>query len=321
MNEKINVLENPVIGGIEQWLLIRGENISNPVLLLLQAGPGFPMICEADMLEKKLNLEKYFTVVYWDQRGCGKSFSKNIPESSMNLNQMVMDTNEVTGYLQRKLNKKKIFMAGFSLGGTIALISASQHPENYLSVIIIGADIIMEDAERYAYDFAVSEAKRRKNKNALNQLRKIGEPPHADVKSFQTRVKWVTSFGGIQANETYFSLFLKTIRNLFKSPFYSINDIINTIKGINFSQKHLLPKLTSLNLFNILKTLETKLYFIQGKNDAAAPFNLANKYFEFLSAPKGKCFYTFNSSAHMPHLEEPEKFSDFLVREIRTNQE
>ena len=46
---------------------------SNPVLLLIQQGPGLPMINEARRFELLLGLEQVFTVVYWDQRGCGRS--------------------------------------------------------------------------------------------------------------------------------------------------------------------------------------------------------------------------------------------------------
>lgn len=315
-NREIDILENPVIGGIKQWILIRGRNSSNPVLLLLQAGPGFPMISESDSFEKILKLEERFTVVYWDQRGCGKSYNNKIPVASMSLQQMVADTNEVTEFLKGKLNKKKIYITGFSLGGSVALIAASKYPENYFLVVGVGIDVVMKEAEEYAYQFAISEAEIRKQKRAMAQLKKIGPPPHTLIKNFQVRVKWITNFGGINLNETFFSLLMKTMRNLFSSSFYSAKDILKTLRGINFSQKYLLPNIVSLDLFETVKSLDTKIYFIQGTKDAAAPPALAKKYFDFLNAPKGKIFISFNNSAHMPHIEEPEKFRALLVNEI-----
>jgi pimeloyl-ACP methyl ester carboxylesterase len=103
---------------------------------------------------------------------------------------------------------------------------------------------------------------------------------------------------------------------LFFSSFYSAKDVFKTLRGINFSQKYLLPNIVSLNLFESVKSLETKIYFVQGMNDAAAPPELAKKYFDFLNAPKGKNFISFDNSAHMPHLEEPEKFRTLLFNEI-----
>lgn len=69
------------LGGIDQWVMIRGESISNPVLILLHGGPGFP---EVRLFRTfKAPLEKSFTVVYWEQRGTNKSFDRRIPRSSI----------------------------------------------------------------------------------------------------------------------------------------------------------------------------------------------------------------------------------------------
>ena len=43
----IDTLAGIQLGGITQWIRIRGSDASNPVLLLMQQGPGFPMINEA----------------------------------------------------------------------------------------------------------------------------------------------------------------------------------------------------------------------------------------------------------------------------------
>jgi pimeloyl-ACP methyl ester carboxylesterase len=71
---KVDSLEPLDIGGTKQWVLLRGANRHNPVLLVVQAGPGFPMIHEARAFERELHLERDFIVAYWDQRGTGKSF-------------------------------------------------------------------------------------------------------------------------------------------------------------------------------------------------------------------------------------------------------
>jgi pimeloyl-ACP methyl ester carboxylesterase len=69
----IDTLESVHSGDAAQWIRIRGADAANPVLLLIQQGPGLPMINEARRFEHLLGLEQAFTVVYWDQRGCGRS--------------------------------------------------------------------------------------------------------------------------------------------------------------------------------------------------------------------------------------------------------
>lgn len=77
------------LGGIDQWVMIRGENLTNPPLIHLHGGPGF----SETRLFRHFNapLEESFTVVYWDQRGAGKSFARNIPRSSMTVEQFIAD--------------------------------------------------------------------------------------------------------------------------------------------------------------------------------------------------------------------------------------
>jgi hypothetical protein len=57
------------LGESTQWIRIRAANANNPLLLLVQMGPGLPMINEVPAFARALSLEDDFTVVYWDQRG------------------------------------------------------------------------------------------------------------------------------------------------------------------------------------------------------------------------------------------------------------
>jgi pimeloyl-ACP methyl ester carboxylesterase len=58
-------------GDTRQWLLIRGKDRTNPVLLVVHGGPGFP---EMPFSHENAQLEEKFVVVHWDHRGAGKSF-------------------------------------------------------------------------------------------------------------------------------------------------------------------------------------------------------------------------------------------------------
>ena len=61
----IDSLEKIKLGGVDQWILIRGWNRENPVLLLLHGGPGFPGMPFAHVASE---LEKAL-------RGCGAGIS------------------------------------------------------------------------------------------------------------------------------------------------------------------------------------------------------------------------------------------------------
>lgn len=309
----ISRLESISLGGTEQWIRIRGKDISNPVLLLIQQGPGLPMLNEAVDANKQWHLEDDFIVVYWDQRACGKSFSSDIPSQSMTLEQLITDTHELIQALGQRFHVTQLYVAGFSLGGTIAALVASRHPELVRAVVCVDLDVQFDVAERVAYDFALEQATNLGNKRAIQELRRIGSPPHLDSKTFGTRVKWVTNFGGVNRQETYTRLLLKALQQLVLSPDYTLSDIVGTLRGMRFAQDHLLPDLANLDLFQMLPRLDVPVFLLQGRHDYVAPASSLEQYYQTLEAPKGKQLIWFDESAHMPQYEEPGKFRETLL--------
>src|SRR4029077_7613259 len=95
----IDTLEAIRAGGTTQWIRVRGTDAANPVLLLIQQGPGLPMINEARRFGHVLGLEQAFTVIYWDQRGCGRSLRRRTDRASINLEAMAGDTVSLLDYL------------------------------------------------------------------------------------------------------------------------------------------------------------------------------------------------------------------------------
>ncbi|HKF35780.1 MAG TPA: alpha/beta hydrolase [Ktedonobacteraceae bacterium] len=309
----ISTLESIRLGGTEQWIRIQGKDTSNPVLLLIQQGPGLPMLNEAADDHKRWQLEDEFVVVYWDQRACGKSFSSAIPPQSMTVEQLIADTHELIQALTQRFNTTHLYVTGFSFGATIALLTASRHPEHIRAVVGVGPDVQFDLAERVAYDFALEQATRRRNNRALRELQSDGPPPHLNSKSFGTRAKWVTNFGGANRQETYTRLLLKTLRQLVLSRDYALSDIVGTLRGIGFTQDHLLPDLANLDLFQLLPRLDVPVFLLQGRHDYIAPPTIAEQYYQALQAPQGKQLIWFDESAHTPQYEEPGKFREILL--------
>src|SRR5262245_55171799 len=89
------------IGGIDQWITIRGKRRDNPILLVLHGGPGYAWSPFADQVFGA-DWTEHFTVVQWDQRGAGRTFSKTGPSiaSTMTVERMVQDGIEVTQFLE-----------------------------------------------------------------------------------------------------------------------------------------------------------------------------------------------------------------------------
>jgi pimeloyl-ACP methyl ester carboxylesterase len=184
----VDTLERVQLGDSPQWIRVRGVDASNPVLLLIQQGPGLPMVNEARRFEQLLGLEQAFTVVYWDQRGCGRSL-RHAQDRAITVQLMVDDTINLLQLLRDRY-ARKVYVAGFSLGATLGALAAAQRPDLLAALVAVGMDIDGSAAGASAYDFALAAAHERGNRRATRQLERIGPPPHLSIKQFSTRVRW-----------------------------------------------------------------------------------------------------------------------------------
>ncbi len=307
----IDSLEAIPAGGTTQWIRIRGANASNPVLLLVQQGPGLPMINEVRRFERLLGLEQDFTVVYWDQRGCGRSLRDRPDRAGVSLKRMVTDTVSLLEYLRDRFGGKTC-IAGFSFGATLAAFAAAQRPDLVGTLVATGMDIDGAAAAHGAYEFALRKARQRGNRRATRQLEAIGPPPHLTARQFGTRVRWATNFGGVTRNQTYAGLARGLVSSLVRSSDYSAGDVMRTIRGITATQAALLPDLASMDLTRSLPRLDVPVVMVQGRHYQVAPGGSAQQYASFLQAP-GKQLIWFENSAHTPHLDEPAEFRDVLL--------
>ena len=121
------------LGGLDQWVMIRGESVANPPLILLHGGPGLSET--AFFRHFNAPLEKSFTVVYWDQRGAGKSFDRNIPRSSMTVEQFISDLDELVDAVCKRLGKTKVAIFGHSWGSALGVLYAARFPEKVAAYV------------------------------------------------------------------------------------------------------------------------------------------------------------------------------------------
>jgi pimeloyl-ACP methyl ester carboxylesterase len=300
------------LGESTQWIRIRAANARNPLLLLVQLGPGLPMINEARTFGRLLSLEDDFTVIYWDQRGCGRSLRSTDAKRDLSVQAMVSDTERLLAMLCDRFGTPAV-VAGFSMGATIAALATARRPDLVAALVAAGMDIDGAAAEKNAYQFALATAHARNNRKAIRQLEAIGPPPHLEPKEFATRARWAANFGGVRTGHTYNSEVRNLLVSLLRSPDYSLADAVRTIRGITAAQAALLPELAALDLTHTLTRLNTPIVMAQGRHDQVAPPSAAERYAELLEAPSKQLVW-FEHSAHMPHLEEPERFRELLAR-------
>ena len=306
----INELERVTLGGIEQWIQIRGHDRAKPLLLFLHGGPGFPQMPFAHL---NAELEKHFVVVHWDQRGAGKSYSSAIPDDAMKVEQFVADTRELTQLLLQRFNAQKCYLVAHSWGSLFGALTASKYPELFHAYVGIGQVAGLPATQQVRYQFAVDSAAKENNQKALAELRNIGRPPH-DFSQCRTMERWVQHYSAIEHTPVASSRF---IRLAFSSPVYSWADLIRIPLGVKFSFARLWKEIFyETDLFRQVPRIDVPVFLFEGRYDEVVTTDVAQKYFDALEAPNGKQIIWFENSGHWPHFEESHKYRDALVNSV-----
>jgi pimeloyl-ACP methyl ester carboxylesterase len=304
-------LEKVRLGGVDQWILIRGNNVGNPIVLKLHGGPG-----QAEMATVGMNrlLEKDFIVVEWDQRGAGKSASAIEPESAMTVAQFVDDTHELTELLLQRFHQKKLILVGSSWGSVIGLKAVQQHPDLYRAFVSTGQIADFSEGMHTGYRFLVDEATRRNDRNALDDLTRIGAPPYlGDGSNVKQEVygKWLETYGALWHSTEKFD----RVGWMMSSVEYAWPEKLRFSRAAQRSFEILLPQLASIDMNRDVPRVEVPVYFAVGRYDHMAPFEVSQKYFSNLTAPKKEWIW-FDNSAHFPQWEEVERFHALLVDKV-----
>ena len=108
-------LEKVRIGGIDQWVSVRGADRRNPVLLYIHGGPGYVSIPMSWWFTR--GLEEYFTVVQWDQRAAGKAYLLTDPATitpTLTRERMIADAEEIAAWTRKEFGKEKIFVSAIA---------------------------------------------------------------------------------------------------------------------------------------------------------------------------------------------------------------
>jgi pimeloyl-ACP methyl ester carboxylesterase len=297
------------LGGIDQWVMMRGESANNPPLIHLHGGPGFSEM----RLFRHFNsyLEKYFTIISWDQRGTAKSFDSRIPISSMNLEQFISDLDELVEIVRKKLNKNKVVIFGHSWGSTLGTIYAARFPEKVSVYVGSGQIGDHPSGESLSYAFALEEAKRIGNRKALKQVIAIGPPPFSPVGLWAERT-WLQKFEG----QMKLRAIWKLGRIVFGGPESSIADLPDFIRGFKFSLKAMWIEISKINLNKVAPSLEMPVFFFLGRRDHWVPPETSVEYFDNLVAPLKRLIW-FENSGHEPFVDEAEKFNEKMVELVR----
>jgi pimeloyl-ACP methyl ester carboxylesterase len=297
------------LGGLEQWVMIRGANITNPVLILLHGGPG---MSETSLFRAcNAPLEDRYTVVYWDQRGAGKTFDPSTPKSSMTVEQFIADLDELVDYVRRRTGKRKVTLLGHSWGSQLGCLYTARYPDKvavYVGCAQVGDS---QRSETLSYGIALETARRAKHRRAERELRAIGAPPYPDGKSLWRERVWLNRLEGQLKPRALWRLG----RMLLADKESSIFEAFGTFRALRWSLDAMWPEVAKLDLTKLVPVLRVPTFFMLGRKDHWVPAEASRAYIDALVAPSKQVIW-FDESSHEIFADEPAKFNATMLEQV-----
>ena len=301
------------IGGIEQWITIRGRDRNNPALLILHGGPGG---ATSSFALNTLSWESDFTIVQWDQRGAGKTFGRSgRVGDDVTIDRMAQDGLEVAEYVCARLHKPRIVLLGVSWGTILGIHMAKLQPDLFYAYVGTGQVVNQRDNNALAYTQLLAEARRRHDARALQELEAIGPPPWNNVAKLGVRSRWA------QAYEAGAPSTPRVLAAALLAPRTTLFDFRDWVNGFLTSQEHFLHDDMSgpfmkVDLPALGADFAVPVFVFQGAEDNITPAQLAGKYVESIHAPQ-KQFVLIPGAGHLAMTTNSDEFLKLLVERVR----
>lgn len=286
------------IGGMEQWVTIKGESRANPVVLFIHGGPGNTMSPYADQIYGAW--EKDFTMVQWDQRGAGRTYGRNmaadrIPEDEdhlarylirhpLTLERMTEDGVELAKYLTQRLGQKKIILMGGSWGSILGVHMVKSMPELFHAYVGI-SQIVSPANEAASYAKVIAMARAAGDLGTVSKLEALGTPPWVNPRNFGVLRRATRVYEAKTSTPAPKSWWVRSPHydtpqmraDYSEGEEYSFAQFVG-LKGDGMSSK--------VDFNKPGKDFKVPVFLIHGSEDLVAVPDVAKHYFDTLVAPR-----------------------------------
>lgn len=295
------------VNGRAEWLSLRGQDRSKPVLLFLSGGPGGSQLvtarhCFAD-------LERDYVVVTWEQPGAAKA-NGAISADDITLDTYLSDGAAVTGLLREEFGQDRIYLMGESWGSALGLMMAREHPEYYRAFVGTGQMIDFLETERIDYQMALEDARRTGNRKLVDKLEEQGPPPYKSGIALKTNAYLSPLYGTSARTGQLHGATFSTMDGPYGVE-YGLLDKVSFFWGLYRTFDSFYGKLYPIDLRQCAAEQQIPIHIFHGRYDYNAPAGLVEDYYARLSAPRKSLVY-FEHSGHNPWQTENELFIDHV---------
>lgn len=284
------------VNGDVQYLLVRGVDRKQPVMLFVHGGPGMPAMFLAHDFQR--DLEKKFVVVHWDQRASGKSFKRTADQAQLSTSLLLSDMDVVVDYLRASLGAHRLWIVGHSHGSYLGALYARRHPEKVCAFVGTGQ---VADESRSGRVRAIQEEFLR------SRLDGLGLDPDTVINDSNLEELLFLTGSELYGETSYSPLLTSGLM----APEYSVFDALNIARGSSLSSRSMVYDMPR-DLLTSEWQFDVPVAMIMGRHDMVTPTQLSREYYDRIEAPM-KAWHIFDETSHFPHFEQPHKFAEALV--------
>ena len=296
------------INGSQQRVRLCAARSGLPPLVVVQHGPGVPLLHEVAKFQRRLQLERTFLVVYWEQRGCGNAPADEARPVS--LEQQVDDLQALLRWVADR-TQRRVVVFGISLGATLSLLAAAREGARVKAVVANSPDLQTRAADAAVDAFLREHVRRAGTRRLRRALTRLGPPPYLDPRTFQRRAMLLTKFGSIEHGKTFAALVRETLVAMIRT--YGILGTVRTFRNMNIIQRMMLADVSTLDLLTHPLQLGVPVHFVFGEQDALTAAFMSSELPNVIGAA-GTTAVRLPDAGHLVHFDRSD-----AVRSIAEN--
>lgn len=274
------------IGGIEQWVRIKGSSCAKPIVVVVHGGPGNPNTPFADNLFQAW--EKDFTIVQWDQRGAGMTYGRNpvTDDEPLVLERLRDDGVEVARYVAKRFSRQKVILMGGSWGSVLGVYMAKSNPEMFCAYVS-SSQVVSRASEGASYDATMTLARAANDADSVAKLEALGPPPWTNPRNFGIMRRVIRKYEGLStepAPKTWW-VYSPEYTTAKAEADYTAGEDYSWLQFVGMKGDGIESK---IDLYKLGPKFRVPFYMVQGQEDLLTMPEPSKRYFDFIQAPRKK---------------------------------
>lgn len=287
------------IGGIEQWVRIKGSSCSNPIVLLVHGGPGNPTTPFADNYYKAW--ENDFTIVQWDQRGAGMTFKRNplTDDVPLMIEQLRDDGLEMARYARHRFGKRQVILVGGSWSSVLAVHMVKADPALFCGVVSNSQVVAEPLPDQASLDATLALARAAGDSDAIARIEALGPLPWTDPRAFGIFRRVIRKYENARTEPVPKAWFAS--RPEYATPeyeaAYTAGEDYSWLQFVGLKGDGIASR---IDLYKLGPKFAVPFYMVQGQEDLLTMPASSKRYFDFIQAPR-KDYVLVPRAGHDPN--------------------